>query len=92
VLPWSLIHNSFVSVGNGIAASANNEAIVGACDRLGFTFDDFIEFQLRSNLFVELGNSKFGDLDHMWIIEVFDSARSTIQNFLPRTYKGHENS
>jgi hypothetical protein len=45
MLPWPIIDNNVINVVYGIA-SENNEAVVSACDNLGFLFDDFLKFHV----------------------------------------------
>jgi hypothetical protein len=52
--------------------SGNNEVVVYARDKLGFPFDDFLKFQRRSSLLVEFTNGEIRDINHMWVIDVFD--------------------
>jgi hypothetical protein len=64
VIPWPIIDNNVVNVVYGIA-SGNNEAVVYACDNLGFPSDDFLKFQRRSSLVVEFINGKIGNISNV---------------------------
>jgi len=93
VIQFILIHKGLKNVRNGIG-SRNDKAVDGVFSngKMRFSFDDFLELQRCPSLFVELDNSKISDINHMWVVDIFDWIPTIRQRLLPCICIGHQNN
>lgn len=92
VLPYLLPNNSFIILGIGTIGSGKGETVISPCNHLRFTFDYFLELQLRSTSPVILSDSEIGDFGDMRIVDVIDGTPSTRRKLVPCSRIGEQNN